>query len=50
MEDVQKLDESFAKKERKSTGNAKKASGSSFRNFEERKDDYSDLIRQYYET
>ena len=51
MEDVQKLDEGFSKKERKSAGNTKKAANSaSFRNFEERKDDYSDLIRQYYET
>ena len=53
LDDVRKLDESHAKKEKKSassdTAPRKQAAGS-FRNFDERKDDYTDLIRNYYES
>ena len=52
MDDVQKLDENFAKKDKKSSSNSQKKSRDSVPSgkFIERKDDYSDLIRQYYES
>ena len=50
LEDVQRLDEAHAKKEKKPAGaSAGKKSGSA-RNFAERDDDYSDLIKKYYES
>ena len=53
MDDIAKLDASHAEKGKKAAArntSAEKPRRNSFRNFEERSDDYSDLIKNYYES